>query len=100
MASSKAMHRATLESDAIKLADIPAWVEAIRSTGEALLDLDNPISAATEFRMDVTDEARKPLFAFASSRKLTTSQGATVLSWIALDFCSAPPRGKSAGIFS
>ncbi len=55
--------RTTLHSDGIELPDIPAvWIEATKSTGELLRDLDHAIQAGTELRMDVADEARKPLF--------------------------------------
>jgi hypothetical protein len=51
------------ESDAIEFHDISAvQLEAIKSTGEILRDLDHPIGAGSEWRMEVVDEARKPLF--------------------------------------
>jgi hypothetical protein len=50
-------------SDAIELPDAPAaWIEATRSTGEMLLDLNDGIRAGAELRMDVADEERKRLF--------------------------------------
>jgi hypothetical protein len=50
-------------SDAIAFPDIGAvQLEAIKSTGEILRDLDYPIEAGSEWRMEVVDEARKPLF--------------------------------------
>jgi hypothetical protein len=55
--------RTTLHSDGIELPDIPAvWIEATKSTGEMLRDLNHALQAGTELRMDVADEARKPLF--------------------------------------
>ena len=55
--------RTTLASDGIELPDLPAvWIEATKSTGETLRDLNHAIRAGTELRMDVADEARKPLF--------------------------------------
>ena len=51
------------ESDGIEFHDITAvQLEAIKSTGEILRDLDFPIEAGSEWRMEVVDEARKPLF--------------------------------------
>jgi len=49
-------------SDAIEFPDIGAGLEATKSTGEILRDLDYPIEAGSEWRMEVVDEARKPLF--------------------------------------
>ena len=50
-------------SDGIEFPDIGAvQLEAIKSTGEILRDLDYPIGAGSEWRMEVVDEARKPLF--------------------------------------
>jgi hypothetical protein len=50
-------------SDGIELPDIGAvLMEATASTGELLRELTHPIGAGTEWRMDVADEARKPLF--------------------------------------
>jgi hypothetical protein len=50
-------------SDAIEFPDISAvQLEAIKSTGEILRDLDYPLEAGSEWRMEVADEARKPLF--------------------------------------
>jgi hypothetical protein len=37
-------------------------LEAIKSTGEILRDCNYPIEAGSEWRMEVADEARKPLF--------------------------------------
>jgi hypothetical protein len=55
--------RTTLHSDGIELPDMPSvWIEATKSTGEILRDLNHGIHAGTELRMDVADEARKPLF--------------------------------------
>jgi hypothetical protein len=50
-------------SDGIEFPDIGAvQLEAIKSTGEILRDLNYPIEAGSEWRMEVVDEARKPLF--------------------------------------
>jgi hypothetical protein len=55
--------RITLDSDAIELPDMcSVWIEATKSTGEILRDLSHAIRVGTELRMDVADEARKPLF--------------------------------------
>jgi hypothetical protein len=37
-------------------------IEAIKSTGEILRDFDYPTEAGSEWRKEVVDEARKPLF--------------------------------------
>jgi hypothetical protein len=37
-------------------------VEAIKSTGEILRDLDHALEAGSELRVEVADEARKPIF--------------------------------------
>jgi TATA-binding protein-associated factor Taf7 len=51
------------ESDGIEFHDISAvQLEAIKSTGEILRDFNYPIEAGLEWRMEVVDEARKPLF--------------------------------------
>jgi hypothetical protein len=50
-------------SDGIEYPDIAAvQLEAIKFTGEILRDLDYPIKAGSEWRMEVVDEGRKPLF--------------------------------------
>ena len=50
-------------SDGIEFPDIGAvQLEAIKSTGEILRDLNYPIEAGSEWRMEVADETRKPLF--------------------------------------
>jgi hypothetical protein len=50
-------------SDGIEFPDIGAvQLEAIKSAGEILRDLNHPIEAGSEWRMEVVDEARKPLF--------------------------------------
>ena len=50
-------------NDGLEFPDIGAvQLEAIKSTGEILRDLDNPIEAGSEWRMEVADDARKPLF--------------------------------------
>jgi hypothetical protein len=49
-------------SDGIDLPDIDAvQVEAIKSTGELLRDLNSPIEWGSEWRMEVADEAQKPI---------------------------------------
>jgi hypothetical protein len=53
----------TDHSDGIEFPDIGAvQLEAIKSTGEILRDCNYPIEAGSEWRMEVADEARKPLF--------------------------------------
>ena len=55
--------RTTLASDGIELPDLGSvWIEATRSTGETLRDLNHAVRVGAELRMDVADEARKPLF--------------------------------------
>jgi hypothetical protein len=55
--------RTTLHSDGIELPDMPSvWIEATKSTGEILRDLNPAIHAGTELRLDVADEARKPIY--------------------------------------
>jgi Domain of unknown function (DUF6894) len=55
--------RTTHHSDGIDLPDLPSvWIEATKSTGELLRDMDQAIHAGTELRMDVANEARKPIF--------------------------------------
>jgi hypothetical protein len=55
--------RTTLQSDGIELPDMPSvWIEATRSTGEMLRDLDQAVCVGAEWRMDVADATRKPLF--------------------------------------
>ena len=50
-------------SDGIEFPDIGAvQLEAVKSTGEILRDLNDPLEAGSEWRMEVVDEARKPLF--------------------------------------
>jgi hypothetical protein len=50
-------------SDGIAFPDIGAvQLEAIKSTGEILRNLNYPIEAGSEWRMEVVDEARRPLF--------------------------------------
>jgi len=49
-------------SDGIDLPDLDAvLVEAIKSTGELLRDLKGPIEWGSEWRMEVADEAHKPI---------------------------------------
>ena len=55
--------KASDHSDGLEFPDIGAvQLEAIKSTGEILRDLNYPIEAGSEWRMEVVDEARKPLF--------------------------------------
>jgi hypothetical protein len=55
--------RTTHHSDGIELPDMSSvWIEATKSTGEILRDLNDGIHAGTELRMDVADETRKPIF--------------------------------------
>lgn len=50
-------------SDGIEFPDIGAvQLEAVKSIGEILRDLNDPLEAGSEWRMEVVDEARKPLF--------------------------------------
>lgn len=50
-------------SDGIELPDIGAvQLEATKSTGELLRELDHPIEAGSDWRMEVADEARRPIF--------------------------------------
>ena len=50
-------------SDGLEFPDIgTVQLEAIKSTGEILRDLNYPIEAGSEWRMEVADDARKPLF--------------------------------------
>ena len=56
-------NRTSDHSDGIEFPDIDAvQLEAIKSTGEILRDLNYPIEAGSEWRMEVADETRKPLF--------------------------------------
>jgi hypothetical protein len=49
--------------DGIDFPDIEAvQLEAIQSTGELLRELNLPFATGAEWRMEVADEARKPLF--------------------------------------
>jgi hypothetical protein len=51
------------KSDGIEFPDIGAvQLEAIKSTGDILRDLHYPIEAGSEWRMEVSDDARRPLF--------------------------------------
>jgi hypothetical protein len=55
--------RTTLASDGIELPDLQSvWIEATKSTGDTLRDLNHAVRAGTELRMDVADEMHKPLF--------------------------------------
>jgi hypothetical protein len=50
-------------SDGIEFHDIGAvQLEAVKTIGEILRDLNDPLEAGSEWRMEVVDEARKPLF--------------------------------------
>jgi hypothetical protein len=49
--------------DGLDFPDIAAvQVEAIKSTGEILRDLNHALEAGSELRVEVADEARKPVF--------------------------------------
>jgi hypothetical protein len=49
--------------DGLEFPDIGAvQLEAIKSTGEILRDCNYPIEAGSEWRMEVVDEACKPIF--------------------------------------
>ena len=39
-----------------------AWSEAVRCCGEMLKDIDGQLQRGSEWRMDVTDEDRQPVF--------------------------------------
>ena len=50
-------------SDGIELPDIGSvQLEAIKSAGEILRDLNRPIEAGSELRMEVADESSRPVF--------------------------------------
>jgi hypothetical protein len=50
-------------SDGIDFPDIAAvQVEATKSTGEILRDLNQALEAGSELRLEVADETRKPVF--------------------------------------
>ena len=50
-------------SDGIEFPDLAAvQIEAIKSTGEMLRDLGPKFEVGSEWRMEVADEASKPLF--------------------------------------
>jgi hypothetical protein len=49
--------------DGIELPNLGSvLMELTRSTGELLRDMSSPIEAGSEWRVEVADEARKPLF--------------------------------------
>jgi hypothetical protein len=55
--------RVSQHDDGIDFPDIAAvQVEATKSTGEILRDLNQAIKAGSELRMQVADEAHKPIF--------------------------------------
>jgi hypothetical protein len=55
--------RTSHHSDGIDFPDIEAvQLEAVQSTGELLRELNLPLQAGAEWRMEVADEARRPLF--------------------------------------
>ena len=63
--------RTSDHSDGLEFADIGAvQLEATKSTGEILRDSDQPIEAGSEWRMEVADEARKPLFSLRVTAEL------------------------------
>jgi hypothetical protein len=50
-------------SDEIELPDMGAVLTVLtQSTGELLRDLSSPLEAGSEWRAEVADECRKPLF--------------------------------------
>jgi hypothetical protein len=50
-------------SDGIEFPDMDAvQLEATKSTGDILRDLNEPVEAGSAWRMEVLDDARKPLF--------------------------------------
>jgi hypothetical protein len=54
---------ASYHSDGIEFPDIGAvQLEATKSTGELLRDLNRPIAAGSELRMEVADESSRPIF--------------------------------------
>ena len=54
--------RITDHSDGVDLPDLDAvQIEAIRSTGELLRDLNAPVESGWEWRMEVADEANNPV---------------------------------------
>jgi hypothetical protein len=55
--------KTTDQCDGIEFPDIGAvQLEAIKSTGEILRELNYPMKSGSEWRMEVADEAHKPLF--------------------------------------
>jgi hypothetical protein len=49
--------------DGIEFPDLTAvQVEATKSTGEILRDLERALEVGSELRMEVVDEARRPIF--------------------------------------
>jgi hypothetical protein len=50
-------------SDGIDFPDLnAARLEALKSAGELLRELDVPLDAGSEWRMEVADETRRPIF--------------------------------------
>ena len=63
--------RASDHNDGLEFADNGAvQLEATKSTGEIFRDSDQPIEAGSEWRMEVADEARKPLFSLRVTAEL------------------------------
>ena len=55
--------RISQRSDGIDFPDIGAvMMEATKSTGELLLELNRPVDVGSEWRMEVADETRRPFF--------------------------------------
>jgi hypothetical protein len=46
-----------------------AWLEAIRTTGQLLQDIDGKLTPGKEWRMEVTDESRNVIYVIAVSTK-------------------------------
>jgi len=55
-------NRSNAHSDGIDLPDLDsAWIEATKSTGELLREINYVVSPGAVLRMEVTDEARNPV---------------------------------------
>jgi len=49
-------------SDGVELPDLDsAWIEATKSTGELLREIEHAVSPGPVLRMEVMDETRRPL---------------------------------------
>ncbi|KIZ40159.1 MULTISPECIES: hypothetical protein [Rhodopseudomonas] len=54
--------RTNTDHDGIDLPDLEsAWIEATKSTGELLREINHAVAPGAVLRMDVTDDTRKPL---------------------------------------